>query len=141
MANKLKNSIECWIYDRIQGGFLLLKCPETAKHKEYWQPVTGGIESTETKSEACVREVKEETGILINQDEIIKLIDKFSVYGETLNLHKTVFILVLDDVSVTISDEHTGYRWVLPEMVDQMLLWGSNKKTYCSVLKYLKLDV
>jgi len=141
LAYKVKKSIECWIFDRLQGGFLLLKCPETAKHKEYWQPVTGGIELHETKEEACVREVQEETGILINQNEIIKLIDKFSVYGENLNLEKTVYILVLDDVAVTISDEHTGYRWVLPEMVDQMLLWGSNKKTYGSVLKYLKLDV
>ncbi len=140
MANKVKNSIECWIYDRIQSSFLLLQCPETAKHKEYWQPVTGGIEAAETKFAACVREVKEETGITIDQDAVIKLIDKYSVYGETLNLHKTVFIVVIDEMPVKISDEHTGYRWVMPELVEQMLLWGSNKKTFGSVLKYLKLD-
>lgn len=141
LANKEKKSIECWIFDKAQGCFLLLKCPETEKHKEYWQPVTGGIETTESKHDACIREVHEETGLRVEEKDLIKLIDRFSVYGEKINLFKTVFISIQEDVTVTISDEHTGYRWVAPEMVEQMLLWGSNKSTFGLVTRYLKLGL
>ena len=61
LNRKTKHSVECWIFDREQSCFLLLRCPETKKHKEYWQPVTGGIESEESKHAACLREIREET--------------------------------------------------------------------------------
>lgn len=137
---KVKHSIECWIFSRFQDCFLLLQCPETENHREYWQPVTGGIERNESKHSACVREVLEETGLKIDKNEIIKLIDNFKVYGDTIELHKTVFVAILDNATVKISDEHIGFKWEAPEMVDQMLLWGSNKTTFEMVLSYLKLD-
>lgn len=141
MAVKEKKSIECWIYDRKQGCFLLLQCPETKKHKEYWQPVSGGIEKKETKYDACIREVREETGIEIGKGDLVKLIDRYSVFSEEMNLFKTVFVTVMERPSVRISDEHTGYRWVSPGMVDQMLLWGSNRSTFGSVSRFLELEV
>ncbi len=136
----IKQSIECWIFSREQDSFLLLKCPETERHKAYWQPVTGGIEKNESKSSACLREVQEETGLKINSSDIVKLIDTFKVYREKIELHKTVFVVILDNATVKISDEHISFKWEIPEMVEQMLLWGSNKTTFGMVMSYLKLD-
>ena len=136
----IKNSIECWIFSREEDAFLLLKCPETKRHREYWQPVTGGIEKNESKHEACLREVLEETGVKIDKSDIVKLLDTFKVYREKMELHKTIFVAVLDRASITISDEHIDYKWEMPEMVEQMLLWGSNKTTFGIVMSYLKLD-
>lgn len=137
---KIKHSIECWIFSRFQNCFLLLKCPETDKHREYWQPVTGGIEKNESKHSACIREIFEETGLKLNSSDLVKLIDDFKVYGEAIELHKTVFVVISDNQDVVISDEHIGFKWELPEMVEQRLLWGSNKTTFEAVMSYLKLD-
>ena len=38
----IKQSIECWLYNPLSDRFLLLRCPATHRHGEYWQPVTGG---------------------------------------------------------------------------------------------------
>lgn len=139
-CQKIKYSIECWLFSKTQERFLLLKCPETERHREYWQPVTGGIEGNESKPSACIREVLEETGIEINSSDIIKLIDDFTAHSETTELHKTIFVTITENPVVTISDEHIGFMWEIPEMVEQKLLWDSNKATFEVVMSYLKLD-
>jgi 8-oxo-dGTP pyrophosphatase MutT (NUDIX family) len=136
----LKKSIECWIYDTTTERFLLLQCPENDRHKAYWQPVTGGIEAGEDRLAACVREIREETGTAFDAAMIRKLLDGFRVYSNEKELHKTVFLLETPGMAVTVSDEHIGYRWVRPDQVDDLLLWGSNRITFERVLQYLGLS-
>lgn len=136
----LKKSIECWIYDREKTRFLLLQCPETPKHKSYWQPVTGGIEDGEDELQACLREIREETGAVFDSGSVHKLMGGFRVYGPDKELHKTVFLAQTAGVTVDLSEEHVGYRWVEPDEVIHLLLWGSNKATYARVLDYLGLE-
>jgi 8-oxo-dGTP pyrophosphatase MutT (NUDIX family) len=134
-----KNSIECWIYNTVKKSFLLLNCPATKRHRAYWQPVTGGIEKGETKSESCIREVDEETGVTVNHENLVMLIDSFGVYEKDVELHKTVFVYSVSDQKITISDEHEDYKWTAPEEVESLLLWESNKKTFREVTKHLGL--
>jgi len=42
-------------------GYLLLK--RLPERNGFWQPVTGGLEEGETRTEALYREIREETGI------------------------------------------------------------------------------
>lgn len=136
---KTKNSIECWVFDFALKRILLLKCPKTDRHDEYWQPVTGGVEKDEDKVYACIREVKEETGIELKPADLVKLIDNFTfcIPDEKIELQKPVFIAQVKKAEVVISDEHTGYKWVEPEAVPGYLLWESNMETFKSVFAFL----
>ena len=59
----MKQSIEAWIYHPEDREILLLKVEN--EKLSFWQPITGGIESGESPEEACLREIKEETGLLL----------------------------------------------------------------------------
>lgn len=135
----VKKSIECWIFDQENTRFLLLQCPENTKHKSYWQPVTGGIEAGEEELQACLREIREETGADMESGLIHKLVGGFRVYGPGKELHKTVFLARIKALDVVLSDEHIDYKWVEPADVSNLLLWGSNKATFERVLDYLEL--
>lgn len=141
MPHFVKHSIECWIFDRARIRFLLLKCPETIRHKEYWQPVTGGIEQGEDRFDACMREIREETGAWVEKENLKLLLNDYRVYSEDRDIHKTVFITETDDFDVVISDEHTAFTWAEPWAVPDMLLWGSNRVTFQRVLDYLGMNV
>ena len=138
---KIKKSIECWIYDTAQNKFLLLHCPETLKHRPYWQPVTGGIEMGEAPFQSCLREIKEETGKSFTKEHLIRLFNDYAVQipEEDMELSKNIFVVKTSGFDVTISNEHTDYKWVSPEDVEPMLLWESNKITFQEVKKFLKL--
>ena len=74
----IKYSIECWLYNDLEDRFLLLRCPVTHRHDEYWQPVTGGRGPDEPCVEACLREVLEETGVTLSEEQLEVVIPEFS---------------------------------------------------------------
>ncbi len=137
MTHPVKHSIECWIFDSSKERFLLLKCPETARHKEYWQPVTGGIEQGEDRFAACLREIREETGVEVEPSSLKLLLDGYRVYSDERDLHKTVFLTETKGLDVILSDEHSDYTWADPSDVLDLLLWGSNRVTFQRVMDYL----
>lgn len=139
---RIKKSIECWIYNYQTNKFLLLHCPETLKHRPYWQPVAGGIESGETPAESCLREIREETGLVFEEKDIIRVINNFSVSvpQNNMDLSKNVFVVKTDNSAVTISNEHDDFKWTPPENVESLLLWDSNKSTFQEVSKFLSIS-
>lgn len=136
---RIKNSIECWVYNVVLKSFLLLKCPVTEKHGIYWQPVTGGVEPSESHEEACVREVREETGIEIFPDDLRTVAPFFRVEipENDMDLRKRIFLVPVDSDAVSLSDEHLGFQWVRPELVTRFLLWDSNRKSFSIVMDYI----
>jgi len=69
----MRQSIEAWIYHPEDQEILLLKVENESV--SFWQPITGGIESGESPEEACLREIKEETGLTISQLEFCGIKD------------------------------------------------------------------
>ena len=132
---RIKQSIECWLFHREFGKFLLLKCPATPRHPEYWQPVTGGVWQREPLLHACLREVREETGIALNEADVIVIHDEVHVFVPEYNLEvrKPIFTAATNVSEIQVSDEHLAYQWVAPEAVPSMLFWESNKRTFADV--------
>ncbi|MCP3926777.1 MAG: NUDIX domain-containing protein [Desulfobacterales bacterium] len=132
---KVKNSVECWLYNKDTEKFLILQCPETERHKKCWQPVTGGIETGETPLEACIREVREESGLKIKTDDLNIVIDKiiFEIPEEDMELRRTIFIVYTTETEVILSDEHLSFKWESPENIYDKLLWNSNKTTFMKI--------
>ena len=124
----MRQSIEAWIYHPEDGEILLLKVE--AEKVSFWQPITGGIESGESPEEACLREIKEETGLLLHRSNLTSLGDFTVKIDENLSIHKNLFLVLTEQKEIKISDEHVGAQWIALDKVSSQLYWTSNQATF-----------
>ena len=124
----MRQSIEAWIYHPEEREILLLKVE--AETVSFWQPITGGIESGESPEEACLREIKEETGLLLHRSNLTSLGDFMVKIDENLTIHKNLFLVLIEQKEIQISDEHVGAQWVALDKVSSQLYWPSNQATF-----------
>ncbi|RSJ73461.1 NUDIX hydrolase [Streptococcus cristatus] len=124
----MRQSIEAWIYHPEEREILLLKVE--AEKVSFWQPITGGIESGESPEEACLREIKEETGLLLHRSNLTSLGDFMVKIDENLTIHKNLFLVLTEQKAIQISDEHVGAQWVALDKVSSQLYWPSNQATF-----------
>lgn len=84
--------------------------------KGHWDFPKGKIENGETKKEAALRELKEETGLVASL--VPDFEDSFSYFfhdDEDSLIQKTVYFFIgylLDNVPVKLSCEHKGFMWL-----------------------------
>ena len=124
----MRQSIEAWIYHPEEREILLLKVED--EKFSFWQPITGGIESGESPEEACLREIKEETGLLLHRSNLTSLGDFMVKIDENLTIHKNLFLVLTEQKDIQISDEHVGAQWVALDKVSSQLYWPSNQATF-----------
>ncbi|KAF5060814.1 NUDIX domain protein [anaerobic digester metagenome] len=136
----IKYSIECWLYNDLQDRFLLLRCPVTHRHDEYWQPVTGGRNAEEPCVEACLREVEEETGVTLVAEMLETVIPEFCfcIPEARIELRKPVYLARVRSEKVVLSAEHIGYYWFDATDVESHLHWDSNKESFRQVLAFTR---
>jgi dATP pyrophosphohydrolase len=136
----IKYSIECWLYNDLLDRFLLLRCPVTHRHEEYWQPVTGGRNPEEPCVDACLREVREETGLDLTPERLELVIPEFSfcIPDARIELRKPVYLARVRVEKVVLSVEHIGYYWFDSRDVENRLHWDSNKESFRKVLAYTR---
>ena len=124
----MRQSIEAWIYHPEDREILLLKVEN--EKVSFWQPITGGIESGESPEEACLREIKEETGLLLACPNLTSLGDFTVKIDENLSIHKNLFLVLTEQKEIQISVEHVGGQWVGLDKVSSQLYWPSNQATF-----------
>ena len=124
----MRRSIEAWIYHPEEREILLLKVEDETV--SFWQPITGGIESGESPEEACLREIKEETGLLLDCSNLTGLGNFTVKIDEHLTIHKNLFLVLTEQKEIQISDEHVGAQWIALEKVSSQLYWPSNQATF-----------
>ena len=124
----MRQSIEAWIFHPEYREILLLKVED--EKVSFWQPITGGIESGESPEEACLREIKEETGLLLHRSNLTSLGDFTVKIDENLTIHKNLFLVLTEQKAIQISDEHVGAQWVALDKVSSQFYWHSNQATF-----------
>ena len=124
----MRQSIEAWIYHPEEREILLLKVEDG--NVSFWQPITGGIESGESSEEACLREIKEETGLVLACSSLTSLGDFTVKIDENLSIHKNLFLVLTEQKEIQISDEHVDAQWVALDKVSSQLYWPSNQATF-----------
>lgn len=121
-------------------------------YEEYWVIPGGGIEEGESTNDAAIREILEETGIDISKYNL-ELINSTRTGSTEKTLKKTgerVFVkmnfweyrVVLHDttadlVSITLSEEHSEYKWLLPSGLSEVKL-SPPTEGLCRELGYIK---
>jgi len=106
--------------------YLLLK--RVPEKNGFWQPVTGGLEEGETRTEALFREIKEETGIK-NPIRVIEGLYYFEFSDPNLNQEYVYGVEVSPTEEVVLDgEEHSEYRWCSFREALQLLSWKENKE-------------
>jgi dihydroneopterin triphosphate diphosphatase len=105
----------------------------------FWQSVAGGVEDGETRIEAANRELAEETGLSAPPEQWIALETRGSipatVFGtwrswgpETYVVHQHAFgVEVSEADNVTLSQEHSEFRWLEFEAAIVLLRYDSDR--------------
>jgi len=124
-------SIAAYICRIDNGGaqFLIIK-RQTSYLPDSWQMVSGRIERGERAWEAALREIKEETGLIPDRLYSANDVEVFyEVNQNCINL-VPVFVGFIDSgQSVTLSPEHSEYKWVSPDEAAKLLSFEHQTQT------------
>ncbi len=143
MPQIVTNYIELHICRRTDDGylFLLLKRSENSKiYPGIWQMITGTIESHENTKQTLIRELEEETGLTPKNVYSIPRINTFYLAVSDKICMSPVFLAFVESDSVTISDEHTAYKWASFEEARELIHWPNQVESLEIIMKYLNSE-
>lgn len=127
------------LFRRENNAILYLLLQHT--NGDHWDFPKGRLENGETKQQAAVRELKEETGIdgciIPNFEEKIEY-TFIDLNGSST--HKTVFFFIAptDIIYPTLSHEHTDYAWLSYEQALKQLTYTTACDTLTKAHDFLK---
>ncbi|MCL2786707.1 MAG: NUDIX domain-containing protein [Methanomassiliicoccaceae archaeon] len=103
----------------VRGRILMLKRPDDASSfPGVWSLAAGKVEPNESAEDAAVREIKEETGLIVSSPD--GSLDPIFVRENDVIWRVRPFIFIHDSDDVTLNEENLEHRWVLPDEVEKM---------------------
>ncbi|KXK55448.1 MAG: hydrolase, NUDIX family protein [Chlorobi bacterium OLB5] len=140
MPQIVTNYIELHICRRTDDGFefLLLKRADDAKiYPGIWQMITGTIESHEHTKDTLLRELEEETGLKPEKIYSIPRVNTFYLAIADKICMSPVFLTIVNDKNVRISDEHSEYKWTTIEEAKKLIHWPNQVDSLELIVRYL----
>ncbi len=125
--------------DRLE--FLAIKRAGNLSYPNLWQMVTGGIQEGEKAYMTALREIKEETGLIPKKFWALPNINSFYSSEDDCIFTIPVFAAEVGaEDSVTISFEHSKYKWVGKDEMINILAWPGQKKSVEILCEYLSTE-
>ncbi|MBD61588.1 NUDIX pyrophosphatase [bacterium] len=121
---------DCFVVNKTNDSyrFLMLKRAKGKIYEGMWRMVAGKIKPNEKAWEACLREIKEETGLKIDELYSVPFINSFYEW-ETNKIHDIpVFLAITKESKVMMNDEHNEYEWLYIDEAISRLEWPGQKK-------------
>ena len=143
MQYKNNQSVLVVIYAKDTNRVLMLQRQDDP---DFWQSVTGTIESGETPKKTAIRELWEEVRLEISENSTAFFDCKESIEFEIFphfrykyapnvtQCHEHWFLLAVEQEFEPILSEHFAYQWVSPEQAIQMTKSSNNAE---AIRKYI----
>ena len=122
--------MDCHVFRLVDNEpiYLLLKRSPEQMYPRIWQCVTGKIEAGEKPHETALRELKEETGLTpLSMWTVDQVNHFFEADKNRMNLIP-IFGVEVESEMVTLSPEHTEYKWCHVSRGVDLLLWNQQKQ-------------
>ena len=122
--------IDCHIFRWENGSptYLLLKRSESQVYPGIWQCVTGKIEHGEKPDETALRELQEETGLTPISMWIVDQVNHFFEAEQNRMNLIPIFGVEVDSLKITLSAEHTQFKWCRVKEGIELMLWNQQKQ-------------
>ncbi len=120
MESKQYDNISVSAFISLDGKALIAKRADNDSFLPgYWEQVGGKADPGETQEQALVREVKEEAGLAI---EPIRSYNEyeFTHREKGLMCEYAYICKVVGNSTVSLSEEHTDYKWIALEDLEQI---------------------
>ena len=112
--NKKFDVVACYVQH--DGKFVLLQRQPHKSRGNQWGLPAGKIDEGETKEQAMVREIHEETGLEVQENELEYFETIYVRPGDTDIVYHTFSIVLPDRPEIKIRDsEHQSFVWVSTE--------------------------
>ena len=137
MSEIVANIIDMYPFRRQAESveFLLLKRAPDSVIGDTWQSVHGKIEPGETAPQTALRELHEETGLRPLRLWQLETVNTFYVARIDRVLMCPCFAAeVPADAAVTLSHEHTDYRWEPPGRAVATFIWPGQRRAVQEIL-------
>ena len=146
MQYKNNQSVLVVIYAKDTNRVLMLQRQDDP---DFWQSVTGTIESGETPKNTAIRELWEEVRLEISENSTALFDCKESIEFEIFphfrykyapnvtHCREHWFLLAMEQEFEPILSEHLAYQWVSPEQAIQMTKSSNNAE---AIRKYILKD-
>lgn len=123
-------TIQCHIikdFDTDPKFLVLKRKTETKYYPGMWQVITGKIEEGENPEQTVLREAQEETGRQVKDLWHIPYIGSFYDTRIKAIQNIPIFAATLQNNDVILSEEHTDFKWLDYEKVNDYLILPSHK--------------
>jgi bis(5'-nucleosidyl)-tetraphosphatase len=119
-SESVNSKVEDMIHEKSCGAVVFFKNEKVnylllQYEAGHWDFVKGNVEPNESETETVLRELKEETGIVVSQviDGFRERIQYFyRRQGETIRKEVVFYIIQTNTEKVELSFEHVGYTWL-----------------------------
>ncbi len=109
------------------------------KHREgHWEFPKGHLDGDESWMQACIREIKEETGLLIQPLSKPNWSVEYRLKNGNQKKVKYFLAQVPSNAQVIISKEHNGFKWFNFDEAMQELTYENHKHILNKVYNYIK---
>jgi 8-oxo-dGTP pyrophosphatase MutT (NUDIX family)/deoxyadenosine/deoxycytidine kinase len=128
-----------------RGKVLLLKRGPEKSYPSYWGLPSGKVHAKETTLRAMVRELFEETAILVSADNLL-FVGEFHIVNSDMSFLYSLYRIDVDTPpAVRIQEEHESFGWfeveeallldLVPDLADCLLIAGLGPETTASQLE------
>ncbi len=131
----MKEVAKILIFDSL-GNILVLRRSSTHPHYPLHLDFPGGVvDPPESPIEGALREITEETGIVLKKPDLTQLLVKENIKNERHYLFKAVLI---EKPEINISWEHDQHEWMSPQMILNSQVPANVDIIYALMTDYIK---
>lgn len=127
----MKKLIDLYIYRIGTSGveYLLLKRSKRKIYAGQWRMIGGKVEDGETRPEAALREMQEETGLQPARFWALPSINHFyEAETDQIHLIPAFAAEVGPDAEPSLDEEHSEFEWVMVDEAVHRLYWPEQKR-------------